>query len=139
MTATTMLISDPHKDAAPHGYVVQVNRSVCKCCGHMGESSQTFVKTLLRGNDRRLASRSRALNEAPKYNLPIEIIRAPVTMVPFCDKCPNPAVALTGLPYPPEEKNLTPASEAKPVPTVAAAPKKKATVSTDDLMEGLDL
>jgi hypothetical protein len=141
--ATPVLLADPHKDVAPHTYVIQVQTSKCLNCSHEGRSCEVFAKTFFKAQwERKYVHNFRPMRgEKPRYNLPIQIIHAPLITVPFCHECPSPSTTLIGLPYPPADTPTTSViTGASFSDTPETKPKKhKPTTTTDDLMEGLDL
>lgn len=147
MTQTPIFLSDPHRDIAPHAYVVQVTTTQCQSCGHSGRACETFAKTYLRLAWGRLVTNLRPMKEPPKYKLPIEIIHRTTLTVPFCHECPDPAKIVAHLPYPPSDTPThqhTGASfirdDPKKSPASSAGVKpRKTPTTTDDILKDLDL
>jgi hypothetical protein len=139
-----LLLADPHKDAIPESYVIQVTTSQCTACGHIGQSCETYARTWLKGQWGKPFSNFRPM-EKPKYRLPIERIMRPVVRVPFCDHCLDPNKIVEALDYPPVQtpktKTIIGMIQTPPAPPkpVAAKTKGPKTSSTDDLLDGLDL
>ena len=140
--ATPVLMADPHKDIAPHTYVVQVDSFECLNCKAIGKCCEVFAKTFFKGQwERKYVHNFRPMrDEKPQYNLPIEVIYKPLRVVAFCHECPDPGETLKGLPYPPVEvlKVVAGSSFTENTDTKKESRKKPA-VTTDDLMKGLDI
>ena len=137
-----VLLADPHKDVVPTSYVIQVTTSQCVACGHIGQSCETYARTWMKGQWGKPFSNMRPLDK-PKYKLPIERIMRPIVRVPFCDHCQNPNSVLECLEYPPApapSKTIVGSAQAPDKPTKPTVVKtKRDKVTTDDLLDGLDL
>lgn len=140
---TPLLLSDPHKDVAPHSYVVQVSSFKCSNCSHSSSSCEVFARTWFKGQWNKPFSNLRPMKgEQPRYNLPIEVLHRQTDLVPFCHHCPNPSDIVSKLPYPPvETKTITGASfgAGNDTPASTKPAKKKPLITTDDLMKDLGL
>lgn len=144
MNATPVFLSDPHKDVAPRSYVLQVDSFKCSNCNTTGSSCEVFARTWFKGQWGKPYSNLRPMkNEAPKYNLPVEIIHRQVDIIPFCHHCPNPSTITSKLPYPPEAATRPQIGagfkEDASRPPSAGTRTKKPVTTTDDLMKDLDL
>lgn len=143
MNSTPVFLSDPHKDVAPRSYVLQVDSFRCSNCNTTGSSCEVFARTWFKGQWGKPYSNLRPMkNEAPKYNLPVEVIHRQVDIIPFCHHCPNPSTITSKLPYPPVETKTAIGAgfrEAKPPSSAERQTKKKPVTTTDDLMKDLDL
>lgn len=140
---TPLYLADPHKDAIPHTYVVQVDSFNCLNCRASHSSCEVFARTWLRGQWGKPYSNLRPMKgDIPRYNLPIEVIHRQPNTVPFCHECPSPMDVVKNLPYPPPETKttigagFTKTEDPKKPPTKTS---KKPITTTDDLLKDLDL
>lgn len=137
-----VLLSDPHKDIAPHAYVVMVHQTRCLNCHTTGTLCATYARTNLKSQwGHKYITNLRPLKGPPRYNLPIEIRNAPIETIPFCSSCPDPAAIVRGLPYPPVENPRPVVVSSVSSPEVPKRPKAPAAskTTTDDLLKGLDI
>jgi hypothetical protein len=138
-------LADPHRDAIPHSYVVWHKPQVCRNCGLTHFSHEVFAKTHLRSQ---LHASKYVTNlrpcAAPQYNLPVEVLQAPATPIPFCAACAA-TVDLTTFPAAPTPATHNIAADLRATDLVrnspqhpdiepVAKPKRaRPAVTTDDL------